>query len=140
MMWFGPARVMIDGQTLTGVQRVMVSQKADELIVEYGDAGPEAQYVDVPRRRWTIEIDRSVAEDQPSPVWVGDLIEIEVCATPRADDGPCLRGAGRVVVTAVQYSTDAKAGVGQRLTGVAVSDDGLSPGIVVSQAVVDGGA
>jgi hypothetical protein len=130
MIWLHPSNVSFAGTPLGRVESVAVDWRADSLIVDYGDAGPYTQFVDVPRQRATITIERELAQAEPSTIRPSQQ------GTLAFEVGPSQSSAGRrritttAVIVAVEHSVSNKRGMVQKIQAIAVSTTGAADPIV----------
>ena len=136
-LWLNPSHVTLGPATLSNVRQVAVEQKADRLVVAFGDAGPHAAFVDAPERRVVVKLRRRVLDAEDLDLAVGDRVPFAMRAAPTAGDGPGVTVNASVVLSAITYRVERHDGAEQVIEAVAVSTDGATAPVTVS---TDGGA
>jgi hypothetical protein len=132
MVWVYPSEVSLGSAVLGGVVSVAIDQKADRLVVEYGDQGPHPVFIDAPERRTSVTIVREVNQDEGALVNVGDLATLTVRGRESASTEIGQKYAGEVVVIEVSHEFSRKGGLVQRVKAVGVSATGAAAPIVQS--------
>lgn len=137
MLWLNPRRVTIGTLTLDHVESVTLDRTGDKVIVEYGDAGPQVQFVDVPERRVTFRIVRVLVADEATPVKPGDQAVLSFRTSPSASGAQVREISATVVITSLEHSVTIKRGAVQTITAIAVSANGIAD--PVTETVIGGG-
>lgn len=117
---------MLGSTELRGVQSIVVNRTAGKVAVEHTDMGAHAGFVDVPERRTTVVLRRTVEQDEASPALPGDSVtfsfRVGESATP-----PRLRLVSTtVVVTSVTHEVFPGRSVIQTISMTGWSSDGIA--------------
>ncbi|CAN5762044.1 hypothetical protein BH11PLA1_BH11PLA1_22050 [soil metagenome] len=122
----------IGGVTIPGVQAVAVSQKAEEVALEWGATGPHVIFADVVRTRVTVRVTHALAregagEGVPEPVLdapaLGDAVALRFVIRPgRASRATECTAA--CICTGIEHEGGAKGAVVRTLVLEAISSDG----------------
>ncbi len=132
MIWLNPKDVSLGAVSLGEVRHVTVEEKAERFVVEFGDAGPHAQFVDAPERRVTVKLRRRVLGNENLALAVGDALAFEMRTAPTGSDGPGVRVSAEVVISSIVYKVDRNDGAEQLIEAVALSTDGAAAPVTVS--------
>lgn len=132
MIWLNPRRVTFDGTELGHVRTVVLDRKAERVVVEWSDTGSHVAFADVPEQRVTIALTRTVVEEGAGEIRPGDAGMLSFRTSPSASDAQVREIEAGVVVTAVEHEVSAKTGAMQRISFIAVSEDGESDPVVES--------
>lgn len=130
MIWIQPVNATFAGQPLGRVEAVIVDRKAESPIVEFGQAGPYTQFVDVPRQRVTLTIEREVTQSEAMNIYPSQQ------GTLAFETGMSLSEAGRrriaagVVIVSVEHTLNTKRGMVQKIQAIAVSGTGTTDPVV----------
>ncbi|MEM7623519.1 MAG: hypothetical protein AAF235_10005, partial [Planctomycetota bacterium] len=118
-----PELVELDGNAWPGVDSVAVERSAAREVVEYGDEGPYAAFVDVPRRKVVVRVTRSADEGLADELELGEERSVAFVAAIGGTDRGRVRATVAGVVTRVAYESK-PGGVNQVVTLTGVSPDG----------------
>ena len=123
MIWLTPRNVMLDEIRLHHVDAIVINRRAEEVVVEHGDAGPHVSFADVTKQVVTVKIrwspDASL-EDAPLP---GDEWILRFDAGPSASDARARRVEARIVITDVVTDHRRSQGAMEVIDAVAISED-----------------
>ncbi|MEM9663201.1 MAG: hypothetical protein AAF937_12940 [Planctomycetota bacterium] len=123
MLVLRPESVELDGVAWAGVESIAVERSASRELIEFGDIGPYAGFVDVPRRKVTVRVTRAADEGLADELELGEERSVSfVAAFGGTDRGRVLATVGGVV-TRVSYESK-PGGVKQVVTLAGVSPDG----------------
>jgi hypothetical protein len=137
MIWLNPKDVLLGSVGLSDVRSVTVDERAEKLLVEFSDAGPHANFVDVPERRFVIKVRRRVLGNENLGLAIGEESSFVMRTAPTGSDGPGVTVTATVVLTSLTHKVDRHDGAEQVIEAVALSADGSTPPVTVSS---DGGA
>lgn len=133
MLVLRPEMVELDGVALDGVTAISVERAPGREVVDFGDLGPYAAFVDVPERRVTVRVTRSADVSLGDDALPGASVTLEFVASLGRTD----RGRSRVTVTGVVTRVSQEfgsQGVSRVMTLAGVSPDGGASDPVVVEA------
>lgn len=99
MIWIDPDECTLGGVSLSPVREVTLSQRAENVLVSYGDAGPHPGFVDASRIRSTFVVRRDVVQAGEHVAQVGDRVSLAVGGGASLLPSERLRVSCLVVVT-----------------------------------------
>lgn len=123
MLVLRPELVELDGQAWPGVESIAVERSAAREVVEYGDEGPYAAFVDVPERKAVVRVTRGADEGLADDVALGEERSLVFVSAFGGTDRGRVRVTATGVVTRVTYESKAS-GVKQVVTLTGVSPNG----------------
>lgn len=132
MIWLNPRSVTLLGVSLGEVRHVSIDEKAERLIVEFGDSGPHPSFVDVPERRSVIKIRRRVLGNETHGLAIGNTGTFSMRTAPNNSNGPGVTATASVVLSAIGYTIDRSGGAEQIIEALAVSPDGAAAPVTVA--------
>lgn len=125
MIWLNPQRVTFDGELLTHVESVSVDRVSNRTVIEHGDLGPHAVFVDAPEQRSVINVVRRVLQSEQLAVLPGDSGSLTFDASSSSGDVGNVSVTADAVVTGVKYAVSSRQGTTQTISLIAVSSDGV---------------
>ncbi len=123
MLVLRPELVELDGAAWSGVESIVVERSASREVIEFGDEGPHAAFVDVPRRKAIVRVTRSGGEGLADELQLGEARSLAFVAALGGTDRGRVRATVTGVVTRVSYEST-PGGVKQVVTLTGVSPDG----------------
>ncbi|MEL6798070.1 MAG: hypothetical protein AAFO89_14780 [Planctomycetota bacterium] len=123
MLVLRPELVELDGAAWAGVESIAVERSASRELIEFGDVGPYASFVDVPRRKVTVRVTRAADEGLADELELGEERSVSFVAAFGGTDRGRVRATVGCVVTRVSYESK-PSGVKQVVTLAGVSPDG----------------
>ncbi len=123
MLVLRPEMVELDGDSWPGVESIAVERSASREVVEYGDEGPYAAFVDVPQRKAIVRITRSADEGLDDELELGETRTVVFVSALGGTDRGLVRVTATGVVTRVAYESK-PTGVKQVVTLTGVSPNG----------------
>ncbi|MEM7629994.1 MAG: hypothetical protein AAF356_11330 [Planctomycetota bacterium] len=129
MLIVGPGEVRFGGRVWERVSWVSVAQEGEGVVAEWGDEGPHAAFVDVPRRRVDIEVVQEVAGTDLVDPELGEREDLVVLA--RSAGGATRTVRVDAVVRSVRHEVSAR-GATRRVRLIGVSDDGSDDPVAVT--------
>jgi hypothetical protein len=140
MIWMNPRNVSLAGQPLPRVVSIAASRRAEGVVAEYGQAGPFVQFVDVPRQRVSLTIERIITEDEPMDLRPADLGTLAFESARSLSEGEGRRVSCIVVLAAVEHTLSTKRGMVQTIEAIAISSNGSADPITETRLDGQGGA
>lgn len=132
MLALRPGSVRLMGAPLDGVVSVSVDRTAERLVVERGEAGPHATFVDAPEVRVRITVRRELGADAPEPCRPGDEGSLRFRFGGNGSDARESEASALVVAASVSYGApSAGRGVEQRIELIGVSPDGAADPLTI---------
>jgi hypothetical protein len=137
MIYLSPRRVTLGSNELTHVSRVTIDRTADLLAVEHSDVGPHVEFVDVPEQRVSLQIVRTIVEDEAGTIKPGQQHVLSLRSAPSAASPAAREVTANVVVTGIEHDFTAKHGLQQTIAAIALAGaGGVDP---ITEAIVAGG-
>lgn len=123
MLVLRPELVELDAAAWSGVESIAVERSAGREVVEFGDDGPYAAFVDVPRQKVAVRVTRSADEGLGDELSLGESRTLAFVASLGGTDRGRVRATVLGVVTRVAYESK-PSGVKQVVTLAGLSPDG----------------
>lgn len=132
MLVVGPESVSFGGEAWAGVESISIDRTSVREVVEVGDLGPHAVFVDVPERRVSVRVARRIERSELESVVPGDAGELVFRAGFGRTDAGWREVSLDAVVVRVTHEFDRNA-VKRVVVMVAVSADGASDPVRVEE-------
>ncbi|MEX2218349.1 MAG: hypothetical protein WD749_06270 [Phycisphaerales bacterium] len=134
MLILNPRTVRFGQALWQGIAAVAIDRSPTRLVEEWSDGGPHAVLADVPEQRTRIVITQEIGSDDLGPPIPGDQATLSLCASPTASDAARRRLTTTAVVLRVEHEVSLKAGAIRTITLAAISEDGATDPITVTDA------
>lgn len=134
MLILNPQIVKFGSVVWDNVSAATVDRDGPRQVVEWSDMGPHVVFVDVPEQRVKVTVVRDVSAtdiDAPKP---GESDALTFYTSPTSSDGQRMKISMQAVVVRVQHEISQKKGAVRSIDLIAVSPDGSTDPVVVSQA------
>lgn len=134
MLALHPDNVRLMGESLGAVESIAIDRRAERLLVERGDTGPHAVFVDAAEVRVTATLVRALEHGDDGALRPG------MSGSLRFETAPGASGARRrvweadVVIASVEHEVGTRRSARQRVVMVAVSADGAADPVRVEGA------
>ncbi len=130
MLILNPEVVRFGSVVWEDVASVAIDEAGERVVVEWGDGGSQAVFVDVPQRRVTARVTRRLAEGEVEPVRVGDSEDLVFHTTSGGSDVGRMRVTIACVVVRVRHEVGRGGGGTQVIDLVGVGPDGATDPVV----------
>jgi hypothetical protein len=134
MLLLAPRLVRFDSATWDTVASVAIDRLAHRAVEDWSDLGPYPTLADVPEQRVRIVVEQEIGRDDLGPPRPGDQGTLTFCAAPAASDAGRTRVSALCVVLSVEHTLSLKRGAIRTITLAAISPDGASDPIAISDA------
>ena len=138
MLVLRPELVELDGKSWPGVESIAVERSASREVVEYGDEGPYAAFVDVPQRKAIVRVTRSADVSLADELELGEERALVFVSAFGGTDRGRVRVTVAGVVTRVTYESKSD-GVKQVVTLTGGSPNGGAGDPVSAESLTEGG-
>jgi len=125
MLVLSPESVEFEGESWPAVELISIDRTSKREVVEFGDAGPQVVFVDVPERRVNVRVVRRIERSELDSVRPGDAGELSFRAGFGRTDAGWSEVSLDAVVTRVTHEFE-RGGVKRVVVMVAVSSDGVT--------------
>ena len=134
MLTINPRSVTLLGHALEGVASIATDRTAERLVVERGEGGPHATFVDAPQVRVRIVIRRTVESDELGLFRPGDEGSLRYRAGMHGSLAREVEASATVVVASVTHGAGSSArAIEQRIEVIAVSVDGAADPVSIQE-------
>ncbi|OAB62978.1 hypothetical protein AY599_14990 [Leptolyngbya valderiana BDU 20041] len=134
MLVLNPQSVHLLGSPIERVRRIAVDRVPERTLLEWGNTGPYPTFADVPEQRVEIELVADLERGSVEGPTPGDQGTLAFFTAPTAGHGGRRRIEVNVVVTSVRQEIEPGAVARRRIRMQAISGDGSTDPIVVSNA------
>ena len=134
MLLLTPRLVRFGSAIWDTVASVAIDRLAHRTIEEWSDLGPYATLADVPEQQVRIKVEQEIGRDDLGPPRPGDQATLTVFTAPTAADAGRRQVSALCVVLSVEHSLSLKRGALRTITLAAVSSDGGSDPITITDA------
>jgi len=134
MLLLTPRLVRFGPATWDNIITVAIDRLAHRTVEDWSDAGPYATLADVPEQKVRILIDQEIGRDDLGPPIPGDQATLTFFTAPAAADSSRKQLSATAVVLSVAHSLSLKRGALRTITLAAVSPDGSTDPITITDA------
>lgn len=134
MLVLNPQHVTFGESRWDHVQVVAIDRAAHRDAVEWSDLGPHVAFADVPEQRITVKVIREVSSDDVDSPKPGETNTLTFHTSPTASDGLRMKITMQAVVMRVEHDVSVRKGAVRTITLTAVSPDGATDPVVVTQS------
>ncbi len=132
MLWLTPSDVFIDDAELTGVDAISVDRKADELIIEHAETGPQVIFADVVRQTVHVRIRRRVPATSDVDVLPGDEVVLRFRSAPSNSDARGRDVRIRMVISALLTERATRQASTQTIQAIAIASTPTTDPVEIS--------
>lgn len=134
MLLLAPRLVRFGPATWDNIASVAIDRLAHRTIEDWSDAGPYPTLADVPEHQVRIVVQQELGRDDLGPPIPGDQDTLTFFTAPTAADSSRKQLSATVVVLSVTHSLSLKRGALRTITLAAISPDGATDPITITDA------
>ena len=134
MLILNPRIVTFGSHTWPDIAAIAIDRSPHRTVEDWSDLGPFAVLADVPEQKVRVTISQEVERDDGSVPRPGESETLSFCTSPTASDAGRRRFSCTAVVLDVRHELSLRKGAVRTITLAAVSEDGASDPIEMSDA------